>query len=351
MNLMDLPQEVLTHVMSLTDQPGRCNSLVTCKGLSAAALDPANWQEVSFGDLDPTAAEFVVRQGCTTVSLYGSEPDDASWFLHRLADEGYEGLRHLVIEFDTIHRLPCDLLVGIARHGQLRTVDIRVLDMECTCELHFPKHTRMLHLETLRVVETSEECKQMVVWFGGTQSGFPALHTLHLDVGLSDVLEGVRNFPRLKHLTYLSDDGDAGETYEDARLEGCDLDSLSLDIYADSDTRHLARELEKAAVRRLVLHLHDEHLDLRYPLSPALKQLHLVHHVDHSGVMLDYPFVRQSNLRRIVSDVSENWRDFEEHCSHFLTMHHVGNVPEAMQHLSTLDVRLGISSRLCLCPV
>lgn len=207
-------------------------------------------------------------------------------------------------------------------------------------------------MQTLRITESSDECKSTVVWFGGTQSGFPALHTLYLDVGMSDVLEGARHFPALRHLTYRSFDGDGGETYDDTNLEGCVLDTLSLDLFADSDMRHLCQQLALARITCLALHVHDDHVDLRHRLSPALHHLHLTFHAEHANVVFDYPFLRDSQgLRSITAAVSDAWDDPGLLCTHYLTMHHVRDIPAALRQLAGLRLALGATVRLCVSPV
>lgn len=356
MSVTDMPADILCDIMRVAGQSARVQSLLACKALHAAASAPGTWSAVDFADLDCTAVDFMVRHRCAAVHIVSSAPDDVSWFMHRLADIGCDScIRELRVDIASVQRLPEDLLCGVARHRELRTLAVFVDDLEQTCEVHFPRTAQMLHLHTLRIVEASPDSRQLVVWFDGSQSRFPALRSMELDVGLSDVMAGLCHFPRLRRLVYRCDDDEGGETYEDVNMVGCDLDELQLDVGVDVDMRRLCRQLERSSVRRLVLHVNDDLLDLSRKLSPALERLELSMCTTHADVEIDFPNLRQhEHLRLLEVYVGAPWIQTDPtlvaSCHHCLTFQHA-DVSEwiALMH-SRVHLALLSSTRVCVSP-
>lgn len=297
--LTDMPQGVLVDILRAAGQPARVQSMVTCKALWEAATAEGTWDSVSFVDLDSTALEFMQRHRCRDVQITSVTPDDVSWFLSALAERGCDDcIATLRLQFGRVQRLPEDLLDAVSMHGSLRSLDIRVDHCERHSDLVWPRRPRLLRLEQLVVVECTER-QNVTVWWNESHSCFPELRSLELRVGVSDVMTAACQMPRLRRLVYRFDQ-EGGETYEDACLAGSDLDVLELTVDDDTDTRHLFHQLELASVRRLVLHMADDYLDVCQPLSPALEELVLGMSSTNGSVILDFPFLAQARKLRLV---------------------------------------------------
>lgn len=353
----DMPHEILCEIMKVAGQPARVQSLLACKALHAAVTAAGTWNAITFGDLDCTAVEFMAKHRCPRVTVISVVPDDIAWFLHRLADLGHgDCITRLELDIGPVQRLPEDLLAAAARHSQLQSLDITVEDLDQSCELTFPYTAATLNLKRLRIVDLSAELKQLIVWFDGSQSRFPSLESLELDVGLSDVLAGACHMPRLRRLVYRSDDEDGGETYEDANLTGCQLDLLDIDVSADADMRFLCRQMRRASIRRLVLNVTDEFLDVSREMSPALEELVLRMGTTQADVEIDFPFLQTyRNLRRIEMQIGAPWicadPAVEATCEHCVVFQHVPSIAEWMRFMGRLELALLPTTRVCISPV
>lgn len=349
--LGDLPHDVLCHVMRQCDQDSRTACFTACKALSTAATASGVWDSVSFTDLDYSAVDFVRQRGIQTVTITTGCPDDVSWFLNRLADLGHDDLlRDLTIVITPTRRLPWDLLISASRHCRLRALRLEVQDLQTTCEVPFPRDGRLLDLETLSIEERTEDAKQLVVFFSGAHARFPSLRRLNLDVGLSDVMDGLRHMPNLRHLRYIYDEEEGGETFENADMEGARLDVLELSVGSNIDNRHLCRELEKCDVAELVLVVNDEYLDLRHRLSPSVHTLRFLLNVPHVDIHLDFPFLKESAVR-VVSLQLQPWIVDNVAPHPCLVFEHAAVSEFSTLCCSRLSVDVHPSTRVLLTPV
>lgn len=324
--LVDLPDDVLCHIMKLADQPTRLAAMETCSRLGTAASAPGVWTDVTFRDLDQTAVDFLARHRCPTVRILSDCPDDVAWFFCKLANENVVCIQDLTIRFGVVRRLPATFLRGIGSQTDLRNFTMVLDDVDASCDIFFSEGHSLRRLETLRIIERSPGTKQLTVWFQDTHAAFESLRVLVLDVALSDAVAGLNKMAKLRQATYLFEEDENDETYEDAELAGLNLDLLELDLATDDtvvshDT--LFEQLQRCAVRELVLHIKDGWQNLDRPLSPALETLVLRMHVTHATVNIDFGALRgHAALRRVVLDIGAPWiandPDVEQSCRHTL---------------------------------
>lgn len=332
MKLTSLPGEVLADVMRLAGQPARVQSMLACKALSEAASAPGVWASVIFSDLDLSAVRFMERHRCAEVSILSDTPDDIAWFLNALTDSGMtDCIKRLRLDIGRVQRLPEDLLCAVSRHGCLEQFTMFVDECEVPCELIFPRTSSLSNLRKLTIVENSMDVKNVVVFFCATQPRFTSLEEVHIDVGMSDLLDRCGHLPHLRRVTYHFDMEESGETYENAELQGLDLDLLEMDVNCETDLPHLCRELEKCTVRRLVLHVCDDFLDLSRRLSPALEELVIGLRTPDAEVLVDFPFLAEyPRLRALEIPVTADWilgNTAElQACEHSVVFQHVPNV-------------------------
>lgn len=353
-----MPEGVLAEIMRAAGQRARAQSMLASRALHAAATAPGVWESVTFTDLDQTAVRFMLQHRCPRVAVTTSVPDDLSWFLGRLAQQGADDcIVDLRLDVGPVLRLPSDLLAAVARHRALREFALFVDECEIACELAFPRTAQLLDLREMTIVDSSTDTKNVMVWFNGSQSRFPALEALHLDVGLSDVMAGLCHMPRLRELVYHFDGDEGGETYEDACLRGANLDVLDIMVNNDTCTNHLFLQIELCSVRKLVLQLHDDYLDLTHPLSPALEELALGIHAHQAEVALDFPSLAAlPRLRRVAVAITSGWLLTNSHlletaCS-CLVFQHAGTIKNWMALFGGSRARLELpaSTRVCICP-
>ncbi len=354
MKITDMPADVLGSIMSAAGQPARVQSMVACKALHGAATGQGVWDSIVFGDLDKSAVQFLLRHRCPKVTVKSVTPDDIAWFLGRVADlGGGDCIRDLRLDIGRVQRMPEDLLCAVARHSALRHFSMFIDDCEMTCEMVWPRTAQLHELRTMTIVETGVDAKSVVVWFSGSQSRFPALEDLTLDVGLSDVMAGLCHMPRLRRLVYHFDTEEGGETYEDACMVGADLDVLEIDLNDESDTRHLFRQMEQCAVRRLVLHTHVEGVDVVHPLSPSIEELVFGMHCTYADVTIDFPYLAEyAALRLVQLEVMcpEILQSEMGDCRHCLTFEH-GSLRDCMKLFSRVRLNVLPSTRVAFSPV
>jgi hypothetical protein len=213
-------------------------------------------------------------------------------------------------------------------------LELRVEDLLELSEIAFPSRTASLEqLRCLRICDCGSVTgtKKLVVFFRGQR--LPRLHMLRLDVGESDVMRYAKSaMPRLRRLVYRHDAEDAGETFEDALIAGIRLDHLELEVTDDTDMRHLARQLHRSRVRRLVLHVNEEtYVDLTHQLSPSLEELRLVMSGSDGHVEFDFPHLASYRLLRSLTVTVAPWvMPDEQECSHCVSFCHVGRPQDWM---------------------
>lgn len=288
-----LPDDVLAQVLRHTDQPGRVACMLASKALASALRVPAAWQDgITLGELDHTAVSFVLARACPVVVIESARPDDVAWFLDSLADAGGDGiLKNLTVRLGAIQRLPAALTEAVCRQRNLAAVRVDIRELKTTSEVFFAPETPLAALETLSIVEQTSAgtgTRQLVLWFGGMQSNLPALEAVELQLGMSDIMVSVDTMPSLRRLAYVCDEEAGGETYEDVNLVGANLDVLELEVGVHSDFRRLSHHLRQASVRKLVLHVNDEFLDLMLPLSPDMTELVLSMRLEATEVEFDF---------------------------------------------------------------
>lgn len=353
MRVTDLPAEVLGDVMRLAGQPGRTACMLASKALLAAADAKGSWDRVTFRDLDGTAVRFMQRHRCATVCVRTSTPDDVSWFLDALADGGCNDcVTDLALRIGEVQRLPGDLLDAVARHWRLRRLDVTIARCETTCEIGWPRVAHLPELRDVRILERTPGPRNVVLWFDHSHPRFVALERLRLGVALSDVLTGVYRMPRLRHLSYrFEGEGALGENLDDACLDGMNLDVLELDVTDDTDTRNLFDQLRRCSVRRLVLHMHDDFLDLSQPLSAALEELVIGLCTPCVDVNIDFQCLASHHRLRDVSvEVTAPWIS-EEECHPTLAFQHVDGFASFLSLFARVTLDYPPGTRVCMSPL
>lgn len=330
--LGDLSNDVLCNIMAVSDQATRVACLTSTKALSRAVLTPGVWDSVTFADLDVTALEFMDVHRVPTVYLRTCCPDDVSWFLGRVADQGIDCIRTLDIEISGGYRMNTDFLDPLVRLPGLETVRLVMKDIEREAELAFPRHGGMPNLRHLEIIEVPGEelVKKHYVFFNGTHRRFPSLERLTLDVCGSDVMTGLCHMRRLRRLAYLADEDSGDETYEDAEMEGCVLDELVIEVSVDTDYLRLCSELSKASVKRLVLCVGDSTASLMHPISEDIQAIALRFNCAHAEVCLDYPFLQSYKSLRSISVEYTRWVEemVPVALKHTIEFRHVPNVQQ-----------------------
>lgn len=260
MRLPGLPQDVLCRIMRQANQPDRVACMTTCKALKEAACAPGAWSSVRFSrDLDDSAIRFMDVHRCANVQIASSCPDDVAWFFEMLAKASIDCVETLVITIGKVARLPTDFLRGICAQTKLRVLSIMIQSLEHPSEIHFAKDHELASLRALTIMEMTEddEPMQLVVWWEASHARFKELELVGLRVGVSDIMCGARRMPNLQRLMYSCEPYESGETYEDAQLEGVDLQLLSCVVDLDTDLTILCEQLALAKrVRKLVLNCH-----------------------------------------------------------------------------------------------
>jgi len=357
MKITDMPSEVLAAIMRLAGQPARVHSMLACKALCSATAIRGAWDAVTFKDLDYTAVNFMLRHRCGVVCIETVAPDDVAWFLDRLATLGCgDCIRDLTLRIGTVQRLPSDLLCAVARHGRLRRFDMSVAECLVTCEVAWPRHACLPDLRSVRIVEATDGVKNVVVWFDHSHPRFETLEDLHIDVGLSDVLVGVCHMPCLRRLVYHFETIEGGESYDDACLEGARLDILELDVTDESDTRLLFQQLERCSVRRLVLHVHDDFVDVSRPLSADLEELVFGMCTTCADIQLDFQHLASQypKLKAVQLGVTAPWilgnAAEVAACHATLVFQHVDSFAAWMSLFSRVTLEYMPSTRVCIAP-
>lgn len=306
--LKQLPDDVLRHIMRLADQEARVACMSACRALHRAAGALGVWTEVTLYDLDPAAVAFMERHRCPVVRVVTDCPDDVAWFFEQLYERGIVCVRHLRIELGAVMRVPMDLLCGIGVQDTLERLSIRVHSLDGASEICFCKHHRLQRLRTLEISEHTEQAKHLVVWMDDTHDRFHRLTSVALDVGLSDIMAGLRHVPTARRVAYSfetdGEGGGGGETFEDMELAGARLDSLDLDLDGEVDTATMAAELCKCDVGTLTLHVKDEHVDLAHGFG-RVRRLVLRLHLTYTNIRLDFEALRACRqLEELVVDAA-----------------------------------------------
>lgn len=300
MRLTDVPADVLSGIVGRLDQADKVACLTACKALGAAAAGVGVWPSVTFRDLDCTAVAFMARHRCPRVVIRSDCPDDVSWFFDQLAARDIPCLEELTIELGVVQRLPYDFLTGLARQRPLRQLAVTIAHLDEPSEVVFPRSCCLFDLHALRIVDRTPGAKQLVVWFADSHARFSSLRTLHLDVAVSDALAGLKHMPSLREVVYRSDDEEGGETYEDMAVEGATLDVLELDVGAETSYHDLWHQLGQCSVRRLVLHVNDDWLDVSQPLGPALEDIELQLYTNRGDIKFDFPHLSELTRLRTI---------------------------------------------------
>lgn len=347
MRLQQVHDDLLVRIMGMCDQPTKTSAMLACKALCTASMGVGAWTDVTFKDLDVTAVEFMKRHKCPTVRIRSDCPDDVAWFFDRLKREQVLCMQHVHVDFGFVQRLPVDLLDGLAQHAPLCTLTVAVEDVTDTSEVAFPSDTHLPHLTHLTITE--RDSAEVVVWFGDAR--FPSLRCLDLHVSLSDVMGAVTRMPSLRTVRYLYDEEDSGETMEDARLAGLHLDSLELTVGPDTSFVDLWRELATCSVKRLVLHVMDDWVDLTRPLSLELEDITFVMHETHGDVRVDFIFLKELKRMRRICIRYHHWiaNDPEVHTQHTLVFAHA-TLPGVMDLTRTLTLDLPPTACITISP-
>ena len=240
-------------------------------------------------ELDRTAVTFLTEHPCRTVHICNDRPDDIAWFLDAVASQGAsDTIQTLHIEMGDVKRVPSELFVAVGRHSGLRTLVIDVRTVQKTCEVFFEKDH----------------------------------HLLRRAISLTS--------PR--------------ETYEDVNMAGATLDTLELDVGVYTDTRRLFRQMSRATIRKLTLHMNDDYFEISRPLSAALEELSISVCVDQADVELDFCCLRDDHpsLKRVDVVIGSPWQhELSAASDHTVTFRHVptlsGWLAFAAAHLRVHD--------------
>ena len=306
-----LPTEVLTLILGHVDQATRAACLLASKHVHRAASAPELWDTLRIRELDAestaSAVQAVVRHKSSRLRIQNDRPDDAATFLHRVVNAGAgDGVEHLEIQMGRVSRVPEDLLVAATRLWNLRSLVVEAREVKHACMLMFHTHLPLGRLHTLRITEALST-NVSVNFAEDSFLKFKALECVELRVGVSNVLDDARLMDKLRYLVYRCDE-EAEETHTYARLNGLRLAHLELDVGVDTDYARLYYELGRCAVERLVLHLHDDHLQIRN-VNAALTQLAIGFHETHAEVVLDFTELvgGYPALRSIETFIAADW--------------------------------------------
>lgn len=300
--LQSLPHDALCRIMKLVDQADRVASMTACRATLAAASSPGVWAEVTFHDLDETAVCFMRRHQCRVVRISSRCPDDVSWFFHRLAKEGVACVKRLYIQLGAVQRVPGDFLYGIGLQSRLQYMEVAVESVDIMSEINFCEFHELSELRTLKIMELTPTCRKLVVWFAGAQRRFTRLRNVAIRGSVSDVIDGLADIPSLRRVGYSFDEM-GGESYEQARLAGLELEVMELDVDCETEHATLSEELCECKTRRLVLNVKDEYLDLTGGIG-KVEDLLLRMHSTIANVRLDFEALQDCGLRTITLDIA-----------------------------------------------
>lgn len=254
LRLQRLPNDVLCHIMRQASQAERVACMTTCRALNQAVSAPGVWTTVRFTDLDDSAIRFMDIHRCPTVHIASMCPDDVAWFFEMLAKASIDCVQTLSIVIGAVPRLPADFLRGICAQSKLVTLSILIQSLDDPSEIYFARGHDLASLRALTIHECTKGPKQLIVWWEASHARFRDLQLVSLDLGVSDIMCGARRMPSLRHVSYSCEPFESGETYEDARLEGVDLELLECVVDADTDMATLCEQLALAKrLDRLVL--------------------------------------------------------------------------------------------------
>lgn len=351
--LRDLPPDVMCHIMRLADQSDRVACMLACRSLMLAATAPGVWTRVMFHDLDHTAVDFMARHRCPTVHIDTGCPDDVAWFFDRLRELGIDCVERLYLSLSETSRLPADLLCGIGAQTKLLHLGIVAESLEHPSEICFERDHGLTSLRSLEIIEHTEVAKQIVVWWQGSHARFRQLDSVVLDVGLSDVLTGMRDLPRLKRLAYNFEPVEGGETYEDAEFQDIDVDMLEITVDCETDFETLGEQLGLARrVDSLILNCEDEYADLTPFVWTAVRSLTLVMHTTRAEIKLDFAAMRDAprlrNVRVVIGAVWANNQAVLEACRHTLFFLRVPSVQEWARHIAADRLVLDLLPSTCV---
>ena len=351
--LTQLPPDVMIEVMRQTGQEDRIACMTASKALSHAALLPAVWDSVTFRELDRSALNFLMGHPCPHVRIESCRPDDVAWFLATLADMGHGTvMRSLVIELGCVERVPDMLLEEVSRHSELRELSIRAQEIKYGCEAGFAADHQLTKLQRLRVVDDTPEGRQLVVWFRGPK-GFGALESVHFEVSMSDVGTCAGFMPQLRTLVYRFEPY-GGEELDDLLLAGCCFDLVELDVDANTHCRRLFKQLARASVQHLVLHLNDDHILLDRPMSPDMHTLTLDVCSDAVDIEIDFQTLQEQHprlgtLRVQLGGVLLGGDAMD--AEHTLVFRHVPAVRDWLRFFTRVRLETTPSTRVMISPV
>lgn len=351
--LADLPHDVLCQIMGASTQGDRVACMTACRSLMKAATAPGVWTRVCFTELDRSAVRFMERHRCPVVHVSTACPDDVAWFFEKLREMGVDCVRVLHVDLEPTPRMPSDFLRGIGAQTRLAHLRVTIEALEDPSEIYFCRNHCLTSLQTLEIVERTEGAKQLVVWWEASHARFHNLTSAIVDVGLADVMTGLRHMPRLRRLVYNFEPVEGGETYEDVELEGVDMDVLEFSVDCETDFATLGEQLGTARrVGGLVLHCHDEYVDLTGIDWTAVESLSLRMHTTRAEVKLDFEGVRASRrFRRIDLSIGAAWADNLEvatACRHTLFFTHVAAPRDWAVHLAADRLHLDLLPTACV---
>lgn len=351
LSIVDLPHDVLCHVVRACDQRARTRCLLACKPLMHAVDEPGVWTSVEFSDLDDTAVAFMERHRCPDVVIRTETPDDVSHFFNQMADGGNdECIRQLSVFVTKAQRVPADLLAAISRMRRLRSLSLHFDELRGLSEVPVPPGLPMRELEDLSITETAEDdCKQLAVWFHGGHDRFPALKNLVVDVSLSDVVDNLASMPQLRVVRYRYDEFESDETYEHAKFDGLQLEELELVMTSDIDMEHLAQQLRGCSVRKLVLEVSCEDLVFRNAMCKGLEELHFKLNATHVHLHVDFADVKDAGLRLIAVQPGEWIADMD--LNPCLMFERTPSINDWLALCNSLTLRLHEATRILVSPV
>lgn len=356
--MVPLPLDVMGEVLKRADQDTRVACLTVSKAWHCAAMLATVWDAVRFEEVDATALNFLRRQpNVRRVAIHTHRPDDVAWFFDALADAGHaDQLRDVHVHMGPVQRVPSSLLRAMSRHADLASLCIDIAHIDKVSELSFPKTHSLAKLERLSIREHSGATRQLVLWFNGTQPQFKALREVTLHVGMSDVMVGVDGMHALREVSYLCDEEEGGETYEDINIHGADLDRLELEVGVHTDYARLCAQLQQASVRTLVLHLNDDFLALSMPASPDMRHLIIGFRVDAADVELDFATLRDYHpkLGKVTVGVTAEWivrdDDIMESCDHTLVFRNIPDFGTWLAYVTKVQLDIQPTTRICMTP-
>lgn len=239
--MVTVSEHVLRRILCLASQPTKVACCLASKSLGRAIMHPSMWTDVTVHTPDSHALEFLSRMHPVCVHLSDSDVDRLEWFLDGMISHG---LHLLVRQLDlslghTTFRRRHSLIECVSEFAALEVLQIRCDSVSHVTCLAFPAGCTLTKLRHLEIVETGAGSRKLEVYFD--EANLPQLQAVDLRVFTSDIMAHLWRYPSLRSVVYKS----GMEGFEDARLDGATLSTLSLNVASSKVFNRLVPELSK----------------------------------------------------------------------------------------------------------